>query len=75
MIFTKETRAGGTRGRTLHFPGKVAAGEDTGTLAEAVGNLISIDALEGDPDPETRSANVVLDKDKLSLLSFRDIRE
>jgi hypothetical protein len=75
LVSTEETRACCAWGRALHLPRKVATREDTRTLAEAVRDLIGINTLQGYPDPETRSADVILYKDKLSLLGFRDIRK
>jgi hypothetical protein len=75
LIITKEPRSSRAGRRTLHLPWEVAAREDTGTLAEAIGDLIGINPLEGYPDTEARSTHIIFDKDKLSLLGFRDIRE
>lgn len=59
----------------MHFPWEIAARKDTGTLAEAIRDLIGIDSLEGYPHPEARSTYIILYKDKLSLLGLWNIRE
>lgn len=75
LVITKEARSSGAGRGTLHLSWEVAAREDTCTLAEAIWDLIGINPLEGYPDTEARSTHIIFDKDKLSLLGFRDIRE
>lgn len=75
LIIAKEARAGRAWRGALHLSREIATGKDAGSLAEAVRDLVGVHTLEGYPDTETRSADIILDKNKLALLGFRDVRE
>lgn len=75
LIIGKEARAGRAWRGALHLSGEIATGEDAGSLAEAVRDLVGVDALKGHPDTEARSADIIFDKNKLALLGLRDVRE
>lgn len=75
IVVSKEARTCGTRRGALHLPWEVAVGKDTGSFAETVGDLVGIDTLEGDPNSEARSSDVILDKNELALLGLWNVRE
>lgn len=75
LIIGKEARAGRAWRRALHLSREIATGEDAGSLTEAVRDLVGVNALKGHPDSEARSADIILDKNKLALLGLRDVRE
>jgi hypothetical protein len=59
----------------LHLAGEIAAGEDAGTLPEAIGNLVRVGAFERGSNTQTRSAGLVLDDDKLAPLRLGNVGE
>jgi hypothetical protein len=71
----EESRPRGTGRRTLHLAGEVAARKHTAVLAEAVRNLIGIDAIERDAHTQSRASNVILDEDELALLGLWNVWE
>lgn len=75
QVLLEEAAPGGTRGRALHLPREVAAGEDRGALAEGVGDLLGVDVLQRHADTEAAAALVVVDQDELALLGVGNVRE
>lgn len=75
QILLEEPRSSGARWRTLHLSGEVTSGVYRRALAEGVGDLASVDAIESDSDAETALSIAVLDKNELALLGLGDVGE
>lgn len=72
-VFLEEAATGSTRRRALHLAREIAAREHGGTLAERVRNLLCVNILECDADPQTTAALVVVNEYKFPLLGIGDV--
>lgn len=74
-VVQEKPRTSGAGRRTLHLTSEVRARVNGRALAEGVGNLASVDAIESNADAETTLAVAVLNQDELALLGLRNVWE